>query len=194
MDIPVIDLTPYVNVVSGEFCLDDIMNPEVETVCMEVSWILRDTGALFVKDPRCSAEDDDQFISMMEKYFEMPDDFKLLQARPHQHYQSMHEKELDWVYYNLMFVQNTQIKRTMEVNGDKHEKHLVKLKCSIQNYNWGRIGYDSRVVMSFERNCGDQIKENKHYIGTHVSRSSFFEETDNVSLKNWILQNTTKGE
>lgn len=87
MDIPVIDLTPYVNVVSGEFCLDDIMNPEVETVCMEVSWILRDTGALFVKDPRCSAEDDDQFISMMEKYFEMPDDFKLLQARPHQHYQ-----------------------------------------------------------------------------------------------------------
>ena len=86
----------------------------------------------------------------------------------------------------------------MEVNGDKHEKHLVKLKCSVQNYDWGRIGYVSRVVRPFERNCGGQIKENKHYvefwIGNHVSRSSFFEKTDNVSLKNWILQNTTEGE
>ncbi|CAH1421495.1 unnamed protein product [Lactuca virosa] len=52
----------------------------------------------------------------------------------------------------------------MEVNGDKHEKHLVKLKCSVQNYDWGRIGYDSRVVRPFERNCGGQIKENKHYV------------------------------
>ncbi|KAL7607931.1 mannose-6-phosphate isomerase 1 [Lactuca sativa] len=81
----------------------------------------------------------------------------------------------------------------MEVNGDNPEKHLVKLKCSVQNYDWGRIGYDSRVARLFERNCGGQIEENKHYaefwIGTHVSGPSFVEETDNVSLKNWILQN-----
>ncbi|KVI00647.1 hypothetical protein Ccrd_021116, partial [Cynara cardunculus var. scolymus] len=76
MDIPVIDLTPYVDGVSGEFCLDGVLNPELEK-----------TGVLLVKDPRCSAEDDDRFISMMEKYFEMPDEFKRLQARPHLHYQ-----------------------------------------------------------------------------------------------------------
>ncbi|KAF5782654.1 putative oxoglutarate/iron-dependent dioxygenase, isopenicillin N synthase [Helianthus annuus] len=86
--IPVIDLTPYVEAASGEFCLDRVQNPELEKVCLEVSRILAETGALLVKDPRCSAEDDDRFISMMEKYFEMPDEFKLLQARPHQHYQN----------------------------------------------------------------------------------------------------------
>lgn len=87
MDIPVIDLTPYVDATSGEFCLDGVLSPELEKVCLEVSRILRETGALLVKDPRCSAEDDDRFISMMEKYFEMPDEFKLLQARPEMHYQ-----------------------------------------------------------------------------------------------------------
>lgn len=82
-----IDLTPYLDATSGEFCLDGVMNSELEKVCSEVSRILKETGALFVKDPRCSAEDDDRFISMMEKYFEMPDEFKLLQARPSMHYQ-----------------------------------------------------------------------------------------------------------
>nr|KAJ0201483.1 hypothetical protein LSAT_V11C600303730 [Lactuca sativa] len=74
----------------------------------------------------------------------------------------------------------------MEVKGDKLEKRLVKLKCSVQNYNWGRIGYDSRVARLFERNCGgqSQIEENKHYaefwIGTHVSGPSFLETDHNV--------------
>lgn len=86
----------------------------------------------------------------------------------------------------------------MEVKGDKLEKRLVKLKCSVQNYNWGRIGYDSRVARLFERNCGgqSQIEENKHYaefwIGTHVSGPSFLETDHNVSLKSWILQNPKK--
>ncbi|KAI3502920.1 hypothetical protein L1887_31320 [Cichorium endivia] len=81
----------------------------------------------------------------------------------------------------------------MEVNGGENEKRLVKLKCSVQNYDWGRIGYDSRVARLFERNCGGLIDEKKHYaefwIGTHVSGPSFVEGTDNVSLKSWILQN-----
>lgn len=82
----------------------------------------------------------------------------------------------------------------MDVNGWKYEigGRLVKLKCSVQNYDWGRIGYDSLVAKLFERNCGRQIDEKKHYaefwMGTHVSGPSFVEE-ENVSLKTWILQN-----
>ncbi|GJX09646.1 hypothetical protein Tco_0199505 [Tanacetum coccineum] len=87
MDIPVIDLTPYVDVTSGEFFLDEVPSHEVENVCLEVSRILREIGALLVKDPRCLAEDNERFISMMEKYFEMPDGLKLLQACPDMNYQ-----------------------------------------------------------------------------------------------------------
>lgn len=87
MDIPVIDLTPYVDPVSGKFSCDELKHPELKTVCSEVSRILRETGALLVRDPRCSTEDNDRFIDMMEKYFEQPEEVKRVQERPHQHYQ-----------------------------------------------------------------------------------------------------------
>ncbi|KAI3712938.1 hypothetical protein L1987_71508 [Smallanthus sonchifolius] len=81
----------------------------------------------------------------------------------------------------------------MAVNGGKNETGLVKLKCSVQNYDWGRIGYDSRVARLFEKNCGGQIDEKKHYaefwMGTHVSGPSFVDGIDDLSLKTWILQN-----
>ncbi|KAJ0726264.1 putative mannose-6-phosphate isomerase [Helianthus annuus] len=79
--------------------------------------------------------------------------------------------------------------------GNKNEPHLLKLKCSVQNYDWGRIGYDSRVATLFEKNCGVQIDEKKHYaefwMGTHVSGPSVVDagDGDNVSLKVWIVQN-----
>ncbi|GKF37001.1 hypothetical protein Tco_0113759, partial [Tanacetum coccineum] len=72
---------------TGAALKDGVLSPELEKVCLEVSRILRETGALLVRDPRCSAEDADRFISMTEKYFEMPDEFKLVQARPDMHYQ-----------------------------------------------------------------------------------------------------------
>ncbi|KAI3665546.1 hypothetical protein L6452_44173 [Arctium lappa] len=82
------------------------------------------------------------------------------------------------------------------VNGNKVDRRLVKLKCSVQNYDWGRIGYDSSVARLFERNCGGEIEENKHYaefwMGTHVSGPSFLiqeDEIGNLSLKSWILEN-----
>ncbi|KAL8262449.1 hypothetical protein R6Q59_023798 [Mikania micrantha] len=87
MKIPVIDLTPYVDPSSGKFSCDEILHPELKTVCSEVSRILKETGALLVRDPRCSTEDNDRFIDMMEKYFEQPDEVKRVQERPHQHYQ-----------------------------------------------------------------------------------------------------------
>ncbi|KAM0057705.1 putative mannose-6-phosphate isomerase [Helianthus debilis subsp. tardiflorus] len=79
--------------------------------------------------------------------------------------------------------------------GNKNQPHLLKLKCSVQNYDWGRIGYDSRVATLFEKNCGVQIDDKKHYaefwMGTHVSGPSVVDagDGDNVSLKVWIVQN-----
>jgi len=77
-NFPVIDLAAY---------LQDPSNPELQKLCSEVSRILKETGALLIKDPRCSAEDNDRFLDMMEKYFEQPPEFKRLQERPHLHYQ-----------------------------------------------------------------------------------------------------------
>ncbi|KAJ8444504.1 hypothetical protein Cgig2_028319 [Carnegiea gigantea] len=77
-NFPVIDLSPY---------LDDPSNPELQKLCSEVSRTLKETGALLIRDPRCSAEDNDRFLDMMEKYFEQPPEFKRLQERPHLHYQ-----------------------------------------------------------------------------------------------------------
>ncbi|KAG5580054.1 hypothetical protein H5410_050681, partial [Solanum commersonii] len=81
MELPVIDLAPYL-----EICSDEL-DSHIKSMCLEVSRTLRETGALLVKDPRCTAEDNDKFIDMMEKYFQQPEEFKRLQERPHLHYQ-----------------------------------------------------------------------------------------------------------
>ncbi|XP_071694041.1 mannose-6-phosphate isomerase 1-like [Rutidosis leptorrhynchoides] len=85
----------------------------------------------------------------------------------------------------------------VNVVSDKHKQQkteLLKLKCSVQNYDWGRIGYESRVARLFEKNSDCiQIDDKKHYaefwIGTHVSGPSFISDSDNVSLKSFIMQN-----
>ncbi|KAG2668630.1 hypothetical protein I3760_14G000800 [Carya illinoinensis] len=93
MDLPVIDLTPYLAAANehsldvGPSMLTDLLGPELRGLCSEVSRVLKETGALLVKDPRCTAEDNDRFIDMMERYFESPVEFKLLQERPNLHYQ-----------------------------------------------------------------------------------------------------------
>ncbi|KAL2461293.1 2-oxoglutarate (2OG) and Fe(II)-dependent oxygenase superfamily protein [Abeliophyllum distichum] len=88
MEIPVIDLAPYLEF-SSKFSDSgkEGLDPQLKCLCSEVSRTLRETGALLVNDPRCTAQDNDLFIDMMEKFFEMPDDFKRLQERPHLHYQ-----------------------------------------------------------------------------------------------------------
>nr|XP_016476638.1 PREDICTED: uncharacterized protein LOC107798185 [Nicotiana tabacum] len=78
MELPVIDLAPY---------LEKELDSEIKSLCWEVSRTLRETGALLVKDPRCTAQDNDRFIDMMENYFQQPEEFKRLQERPHLHYQ-----------------------------------------------------------------------------------------------------------
>ncbi|PIN12696.1 Iron/ascorbate family oxidoreductase [Handroanthus impetiginosus] len=88
MQIPVIDLAPYLEF-SGKLRSADKeeLDAKLKSLCSEVSRTLRETGALLVKDPRCTAEDNDRFLDMMEKYFEMPDDFKRQQERSQLHYQ-----------------------------------------------------------------------------------------------------------
>ncbi|KAM7476697.1 hypothetical protein LguiB_023940 [Lonicera macranthoides] len=85
MELPVIDLAPYL-AFCDEFSGDEL-DPQLKSLCSEVSKTLTETGALLVKDPRCPAQDNDRFIDMMEKYFEQPDQFKRQQERPHLHYQ-----------------------------------------------------------------------------------------------------------
>ncbi|XP_042375048.1 uncharacterized protein LOC121969166 isoform X1 [Zingiber officinale] len=93
MDLPVIDLSRYMEISArsgGTVCSasDEVGNAEeFRALCAAVSGSLRDTGALLVKDPRCTAEDNDRFLDMMERYFERSEEFKLQQARPNLHFQ-----------------------------------------------------------------------------------------------------------
>lgn len=85
MDLPVVDLASYLAIAGSPD--PAAVDEQLRELCAMVSRSLRDTGALLVKDPRCSAEDNDRFLDMMEKYFERSNEFKRLQERPHLHYQ-----------------------------------------------------------------------------------------------------------
>ena len=90
-----IDLSPYLEIAGKSVGYS--IDPQYRGLCSDVSRSLRETGALLVKDPRCSAEDNDRFIDMMERYFERPGEFKRLQERRHLHYQV-------WSFYHLRLV------------------------------------------------------------------------------------------
>ncbi|CAK9150695.1 unnamed protein product [Ilex paraguariensis] len=93
----------------------------------------------------------------------------------------------------------------MEVNGTGKQRSLIRLRCSVQNYDWGRIGQESRVARLFSLNSGIEIDEDKPYaefwMGTHGSGPSFVvhksadngvlngSKGGNVSLKSWIEKN-----
>ncbi|KAK9922142.1 hypothetical protein M0R45_030622 [Rubus argutus] len=77
MELSVIDLSLYLESKEGK----------VRDLCGKVSRSLRETGALLVKDPRCTVQDNDRFLEIMERYFDSPSEFKRLQERPQLHYQ-----------------------------------------------------------------------------------------------------------
>lgn len=99
MELPVIDLAPYLKL-SAELIGDDEVDSQLKLMCSELSQTLRESGALLVKDPRCSSSDgdNDRFIDMMENYFEKPDDFKRLQERPLLRYQVLFPLHLHNLY------------------------------------------------------------------------------------------------
>eukprot|EP00257_Ricinus_communis_P027860 XP_025015274.1 mannose-6-phosphate isomerase 2 [Ricinus communis] len=80
---------------------------------------------------------------------------------------------------------------------------LKRLRCSVQNYNWGKIGSDSQVAKLYALNSGSEIEVDKPYaelwMGTHDSGPSFVVESggengigigsQSLSLKDWIAKN-----
>lgn len=85
MDLPVVDLAPFLQAAAGDAPAE--AEEALRALCATVSASLRDTGALLVKDPRCTAADNDRFLDVVERYFARSDDSKRLQERPHLHYQ-----------------------------------------------------------------------------------------------------------
>lgn len=91
----------------------------------------------------------------------------------------------------------------MEIAGGKMtRKKLQRLRCSVQNYDWGRIGRESHVARLFSLNSGLHVEEGKPYaefwMGTHESGHSFVVESEengtsfgseSVTLKSWISEN-----
>ncbi|GFZ18942.1 mannose-6-phosphate isomerase, type I [Actinidia rufa] len=82
---------------------------------------------------------------------------------------------------------------------------VKRLRCSVKNYDWGRIGRESRVARLFSLNSGLNVEESRLYaefwMGTHESGPSFLVETlengasmgsersESLSLKSWIEEN-----
>ena len=89
--LPVIDMTAYVAVMDkldGEPSkLKEQLGPELTESCKQLAQVLSEAGAVVVKDPRCSAEENKQFIEMMERYYESPVEYKRPQERPSLRYQ-----------------------------------------------------------------------------------------------------------
>ncbi|KAL4652103.1 hypothetical protein ACB092_01G208900 [Castanea dentata] len=87
------------------------------------------------------------------------------------------------------------------------QKNLLRLRCSVQNYDWGLKGHDSRVARLYARNSGSETRPDCPYaelwMGTHESGPSFVVEAPRasngvsvdvdddvgVSLKKWISEN-----
>lgn len=80
-------------------------------------------------------------------------------------------------------------------------KKLLRLKCSVQNYDWGVVGINSQVARLFSLNSGSCSADPEKcyaefWIGTHKSGPSFvvFGRENNaaalgskaLSLKDWI--------
>lgn len=89
----------------------------------------------------------------------------------------------------------------------KHQQKstVQRLRCSVQNYEWGRKGRDSEVARLFALNSDSEIEPEKPYaefwMGTHESGPSFLiqngeesngflmDESEGVNLKSWVLKN-----
>ncbi|KAH6784634.1 Mannose-6-phosphate isomerase [Perilla frutescens var. hirtella] len=93
---------------------------------------------------------------------------------------------------------------------------IVKLKCSVKNYDWGKLGKESAVARLYAKNSGEEVDGGEPYaefwMGTHESGPSYVvaaaeatigltvsdvegkdggdrKQGDAVSLKDWIERN-----
>jgi len=85
-DVPVIDLEVYMK------SKDGAADPQILAMCKQVAECLNKYGILIVRDPRAKEEDNDDYIDLMERYFESRGKIlyaggALEDARPECHYQ-----------------------------------------------------------------------------------------------------------
>ncbi|KAL7090305.1 hypothetical protein ACP275_12G032500 [Erythranthe tilingii] len=73
---------------------------------------------------------------------------------------------------------------------------IVRLRCSVMRYEWGKLGEESGVARLYAKNNGDEIDGGGPYaefwMGTHESGPSYAVEASGgseISLKDWIQQN-----
>ncbi|KAF9593845.1 hypothetical protein IFM89_025630 [Coptis chinensis] len=73
-----------------------------------------------------------------------------------------------------------------------------RLRCSVQNYDWGKVGKESHVARLFSLNSGLDIEVGRSYaeiwMGTHDSGPSFIVDSgkmggESVTLSSWISEN-----
>lgn len=85
-----------------------------------------------------------------------------------------------------------------QYNSNSKNSGFLRLRCSVQNYDWGIVGENSLAGRLSSLNSGsDGIDPHKPYaelwIGTHESGPSFVNEArecgEDVTLKSWISRN-----
>ncbi|XP_043707106.1 mannose-6-phosphate isomerase 2-like [Telopea speciosissima] len=90
----------------------------------------------------------------------------------------------------------------MKEGAEKRKKNEPqRLRCSVQNYAWGKTGEESKAARLFSLNSGLDIQQDEPYaefwMGTHESGPSFVindskvrdSDSEFISLKSWILEN-----
>ena len=89
MDLPVFDISEFLDIAPCGGNLSDAHEwPQSLTqLCERMAECLRETSALVIRDPRCLQKHNDEFLDMMEKYFEQPTEVKMKHSRPELHYQ-----------------------------------------------------------------------------------------------------------
>jgi isopenicillin N synthase-like dioxygenase len=79
MELPVFDMAPFLTAGPS--------SAEVQTLCHQMAECMHESGVLIVKDPRVSMQDNETFLSMLERYFEQPAELKKQDERPEIYYQ-----------------------------------------------------------------------------------------------------------
>ncbi|KAK1280756.1 Mannose-6-phosphate isomerase 2 [Acorus gramineus] len=69
-----------------------------------------------------------------------------------------------------------------------------RLRCSVQSYDWGRLGGESTVARLYSKNSAEEIVPDKPYaelwMGTHSSGPSFVVDAESpLLLKSWVSEN-----
>lgn len=82
--LPVFNLSPFLNNTTAS-STTTTTNISINELCTRLAQCLTESGALVVRDDRLKDSDNDEFLDLMEEYFESDDKYN--DIRPHFHYQ-----------------------------------------------------------------------------------------------------------